>query len=355
MAPGTEPGKAGGTSPFTAGCRTGILPGRIAPEERLSHEQSPSRATLFAAFAAIYIIWGSTYLAIRFAIDTMPPFLMAGFRFLIAGSLMYGWAVLRHGARPERAHWMAAAVTGALLLMGGNGAVVWAEQRVPSGVAALMVAITPCWMVLIDWLRPGGTRPAGQVVMGLGLGLGGIALLVGPQSLMGGEPVDPVGALVLMGGTLCWASGSIYSRHARFASTPSLAAGMQMLVGGTILVAAGLLTHELPRLHPSLVSTKSVLAFAYLITFGAIVGYSAYIFLLRHSTPARVSTYAYVNPVVAVLLGWALAGEPLSARMGVAALIIVGGVALITLSRQPRSGPGPSPATSGLARRAAGG
>jgi len=332
------------------------LPRRFHPwrHELKSGPAHASRARLIAAFAAVYIIWGSTYLAIRFAIETMPPFLMAGVRFLTAGSLLYGWSVLRAGARPERAHWMAAAVTGALLLMGGNGAVVWAEQRVPSGVAALMVALTPCWMVLIDWLRPGGIRPTGRTVAGLLLGLGGIGLLVGPQPLMGGEPVDPVGAIVLMLGSLCWASGSIYSRHARFAATPALAAGMQMLTGGSILVLAGLIAGEPAQLHPSLFSLKSLLSFAYLITFGAIVAYSAYTYLLRHSTPARASTYAYVNPVVAVVLGWALAGESLSPRMGIAALVIVGGVALITLSRPPRGVAGRSPAASGAARRAAG-
>jgi len=310
-----------------------------------------TRTSLIAAFAAVYIVWGSTYLAIRFAIETIPPFLMAGVRFLVAGTLMYGWAVLRRGVRPRREQWIAAAVTGTLLLMGGNGGVTWAEQRVPSGVAALMVAIVPCWMVLIDWLRPGGTRPSGRIVLGLLLGLGGIALLVGPESLMGGERIDPVGALALVIATLSWASGSIYSRYARFSATPFLAAGMQMLVGGSVLVIAGLLTNELPRVHPAAISVGSALSLGYLILVGAIVGYSAYLYLLRHSTPARASTYAYVNPIVAVLLGWALADEPLTPRMGVAAAVIVGGVALITIARQPRSAPGPAPSAAGLGDR----
>ncbi len=324
--------------------------------QNLTTEQaSAARTTLIAAFAAVYIVWGSTYLAIRFAIDTIPPFLMAGIRFVVAGTLMYAWAVLRRGARPRREQWIAAAVTGTLLLMGGNGGVTWAEQRVPSGVAALMVAIVPCWMVLIDWLRPGGTRPTGRILMGLLLGLGGIALLVGPESLMGGERIDPLGALALVIATLSWASGSIYSRQARFTATPFLAAGMQMLVGGSVLIIAGLLTNELPRVHPSAISLKSVLSLVYLILVGAIVGYSAYLYLLRHSTPAKAATYAYVNPVVAVILGWAFAGESLTPRMGIAAAVIVGGVALITIARQPRAAPAPAPSAAGLADPAADG
>jgi drug/metabolite transporter (DMT)-like permease len=303
-----------------------------------------------AAFAAVYLIWGSTYLGIRFAIETLPPFLMAGTRFVIAGLLIYGWAQLRRPSRPTRAQWLSALVIGTLLLMGGNGAVTWAEQRIPSGVAALMVAITPCWMVLLEWLRPGGTRPTLQIVAGLVLGLGGIALLVGPQSLMGGERIDPVGAGVLVLGSLSWATGSIYSKQARVPGGPFVATGMQMLCGGVMLLLLGVLTGDIGRLDLAGVSARSVLAFLYLITFGAIVGYSAYIWLLRVSTPARVSTYAYVNPVVAVLLGWAFAGEPLTARMGLAALVIIAGVALITLSHVPRSVPGPSPGTSGAER-----
>ena len=294
------------------------------------------RGKLIAAFLAVYIIWGSTFLAIRFAIETLPPFLMAGVRFLIAGALLYGWSRLRGAVRPTRAEWVAAGVVGTLLLMGGNGAVVWAEQRVPSGVAALLVAVTPCWMVLIDWLRRGGTRPGAQVGVGLLLGLAGLVLLVGPASLVGAGAVDLVGAGVLMLGALSWSIGSIYSRHAAFPSTPLLATGMQMLVGGTVLVLAGTLAGEATAIAWDAITLKSVAALLYLIVFGAIVGYSAYVWLLRVTTPALAGTYAYVNPVVAVLLGWALADEPLTPRMLLAAAVIIGGVALITLA--PKSG-----------------
>lgn len=303
-----------------------------------------SRAKLFAAFGALYIIWGSTYLAIRFAIETLPPFLMAGIRFTIAGALLYAWSRMRGAAKPERAHWVSCAIVGTLLLVGGNGAVVWAEQTVPSGLVALLIAIVPCWMVLIEWLRPGGTRPTRRILAGLVLGLAGLVMLVGPDALMGGGSVDPVGAIVVALGSLSWAAGSIYSRQADMPKRPRLATGMQMLAGGAGLLIVGVVADEVPKLQVEAVSLRSVLALVYLILFGAIIAYSAYIWLLQVSTPARVSTYAYVNPVVAVILGWALAGEELSARMLVAAAVIVAGVAMITLGgRRPEEDPGCRP------------
>ncbi len=258
---------------------------------------------------------------------------MAGLRFVLAGSLIVAWARLRGAAWPDREHWRSAAVIGVLMLMGGNGAVTWSVQRLPTGVAALMVAITPCWMVLLDWLRPRGERPRALVVAGLALGMGGIALLVGPDQLMGGGRVDPLGALALMLGSVSWSVGSIYSRHASLPRSAMLGTGMQMLCGGGALLLLAGLTGEMVQVHPGGVSAKSVVSFFYLVFFGAIIGYSAYIWLLRVTSPARVATYAYVNPVVAVLLGWLLGGEVLTARIGLAAAVILAGVALITLSR----------------------
>lgn len=312
-----------------------------------SGDARASKAQLIAAFAATWLIWGSTYLGIRFAIETMPPFLMAGSRFLIAGGIILVWARWRTGERTSPAQWRSAAIIGTLLLMGGNGAVTWAEQRVPSGVAALMVAITPCLIVLLDWLRPRGTRPTGQTVAGLVLGLAGVALLIGPDSLLGGGRIDPLGAAVLFAGSLSWSSGSIYARHAPAPRAPLLFTGMQMLCGGTVLTLAGLLAGEAGRVDLAGISLKSFLSFAYLIVFGAIVGYTAYIWLMRVTTPARATTYAYVNPVVAVLLGWMFAGESLTGRMLVAAAVIIAGVALISgvsqaqarRDRPPSTGP----------------
>jgi drug/metabolite transporter (DMT)-like permease len=218
-----------------------------------------------------------------------------------------------------------------LLLLGGNGLVVWAEQRVPSGTAALVVGIVPCFMVLLDWLRPGGVLPTARVVTGLVLGLGGLVWLVGPDTVMGGGRVDFLGAVALVLASLSWAMGSIYSRHAAMPS-PFLSSGMQMLAGGGALLVLGVALGEPWAFDAAAVTARSVLGWVYLIVFGSIVGFSAYIWLLRVSTAARVSTYAYVNPVVAVLLGWALADEALTLRILIAAAVIVSGVILITLT-----------------------
>ena len=297
----------------------------------------PVRGRVIAAFAAVYIIWGSTYLAIAFAIETLPPFLMAAVRFLIAGAILFAWSMTHSQRPPTLREWKAAVIVGGLLLLGGNGAVVWAEQTVPSGIAALLVAGTPCWMVLLEWLWKGSARPGARTATGLLLGFGGIALLVGPSVISDAAAIDPVGASVLLLGSLSWAVGSIYSRHAPRPHGALMSTGMQMLMGGSLLFLAGTLTGEWSRADLGEVSLKSALALGYLIVFGAIIGYSAYVWLLRVSTPARVSTYAYVNPIVAVLLGWALAGETFTLRMAVAAAIIVAGVALITLEEHTRA------------------
>jgi len=296
------------------------------------------RFRLLAAFAAVYVIWGSTYLAIRFAIETLPPFVMAGARFLLAGAVLYIWARWRGAARPSPVSWIPAFVVGALLLVGGNGGVVWAEQRVPSGLTALLVATQPFWIVLFDWLRPAGSRPSGAVVAGLVFGFIGAGLLVSPSDLVGAGRVDPLGAVVLTIACVSWAAGSLYTaRGVRGPGSAILSIGMQMLAGGLLFLVLATLVGEWPRLDPATVSTKSILAFLYLVFFGALIGYSAYIYLLRHTAPARASTYAYVNPVIAVFLGWALGGEPLTGRVVLAMLAIVGAVAMITRHR-PASG-----------------
>lgn len=291
-----------------------------------------STMSVVAAFAAVYLIWGSTYLGIRYAIETIPPFLMAGVRVLIAGGILYVWARRRGAPRPTRVEWRAAAVIGVLLLTIGNGAVTWAEQYVASGVAALLVAIVPFWMVLFEWLRPGGVRPTLAVIVGLVMGFGGLGLLIGPGEA-GGTAVHLVGAAVLVSGSIAWAAGSIYSRTAPLPSSPILSTAMEMLAGGVALVVLGLAAGEGVQLELARVSPQSLLALFYLIVFGSLIGYTAYVWLLQVSTPARVSTYAYVNPVVAVFLGWALAGEPLTPRVLIATAVIVGSVVVITLSR----------------------
>jgi drug/metabolite transporter (DMT)-like permease len=294
---------------------------------------APSRFALAVAFAIVYVIWGSTFLAILFAIQTLPPFLMASARFLVAGSLLYAWSRLVNGAAaPTLTNWRATAVVGVLLLLGGNGLLVWSEQRIPSGVAALLVGTVPCFMVLIDWLRPGGSRPTGLVIAGLFLGLLGLAWFVGPDALLGGGRADLIGAVVVVVGSFSWALGSVYSRHAATPPSPFLSTAMQMLGGGAALLVLSVMLGEPWAFDASGVSLRSALGLLYLVLFGSIVAFSAYIWLLRVSTPTRVSTYAYVNPVIAVILGWALAGEALTTRMIIAAAVIVSGVALITLA-----------------------
>lgn len=302
---------------------------------------SSSRIRLLTAFTAVYLIWGSTYLAIRFAIETIPPFLMAGIRFTVAGAFLYAVMRLRGARRPAAGHWISAAIVGALLLVGGNGGVVWAEQTVPSGLAALLVATEPLWVVLIDWARPRGMRPKRGEMAGLLLGFVGVAVLVSPADLLGGAlEVDPVGASVLVLASLSWAIGSVYSRHTPAPESPLMMTGMKMLMGGLFLVALGTVSGEWARLDPTSISLKSWLAFAYLVVFGAVIGFTAYIWLLRNTTLARASTYAYVNPVVAVMLGWVLAGEPLNSRVILAAGIIVVGVVVVVWSHRQEMGSG---------------
>jgi drug/metabolite transporter (DMT)-like permease len=294
---------------------------------------SPSRLALVSAFAIVYLVWGSTYLAILFAIDTLPPFLMASARFAIAGAMLYGWSRTIGGAvAPTGAEWRATAIVGVLLLLGGNGLVVWSEQRIPSGVAALLVGTVPCFMVLLDWLRANGQRPTGRVVAGLALGLLGLLWLVGPDSVMGGGRADLLGAAALVLASFWWAYGSIWSRQAPMPASPFLSTAMQMLAASVALLGVSIVLGEPWHFDPRAVSLRSWLGFVYLVVFGSLIAFSAYVWLLRASTPARVSTYAYVNPVVAVLLGAAFAGEALTMRMIVAAIVIVSGVALITLA-----------------------
>jgi drug/metabolite transporter (DMT)-like permease len=297
------------------------------------NQKHAPRAEIMAAFASIYVIWGSTYLAIRYAIQTIPPFLMGGLRFLISGALLYAWARTRGASRPTRLHWRNAVIAGGFLLVGGNGAVMWAEQVVPSGLTALLVSILPFWLVIIEWVRPPRTRPTAAVLVGLVLGFVGIVVLVGPGNVGGNGVVSPIGALVLILGSLSWAIGSFWSRDAKLPESGILTTGMEMLGGGVLLIIVGALTNEFAHLDVHAISRPSAIGFGYLIVFGSLLGFTSYIWLLDKVSPARLGTYAYVNPIVAVLLGWAIAGETLSVRTGVAAAIVICAVALITTAR----------------------
>jgi drug/metabolite transporter (DMT)-like permease len=282
-----------------------------------------------AALGAVYLIWGSTYLAIRFAIETIPPFLMASLRYLTAGAILYAWSRLRGAPRPALAHWRPAVILGGLLLLLGNGGVVWAEQRVSSGLVALLVSTEPLWIVLFGWMRDHG-RPPGRVLLGLLLGFTGLVLLVRPSSSGG---IYPFGVAAVLVASVSWAWGSLYGQRAKLPASPLLGTAMQMLGGGGLLLLASALTGEPARFHLAAVSAKSVLSLAYLAVFGALIAFTAYVWLLKAAPPVLVSTYAYVNPLVAVFLGWAVAGEPITRGTLIAAAVILAGVALISSAR----------------------
>lgn len=284
---------------------------------------------LFLAFAAVYVIWGSTYLGMAVGIESFPPLLLPAFRHLFAGLVLYPVLRWKTGIRPTPGQWRTAITTGILLLLVGNGGVCMAERTVPSGVAALLVAMVSFWMVLMDWLRPGGHRPTPRVVASLVMGFGGLVVLVGPAHLGGSERVDPIGAGILVVGSFCWAWGSIYSKHNDLPSSPMLGVAMQSLAGGAALWIVGLVAGEGRQLHLAAVSARSWIALAYLIVFGSGVGFTAYVYILKKSTAARVGTYAFVNPVVALFLGWLLAGEAITLRTALAAAVILTAVLLV--------------------------
>jgi len=290
------------------------------------------------ALAVVYVVWGSTYLAIRFAIETLPTFTMAGMRYLIAGGVLYAWARARGAPRPATRHWRPSLAIGALLLLGGNGGVVWAEHRIPSGVAALLVAVEPVWIALLAPLIQRTRRSGARVFGGLVAGLAGVAVLViDPRGGLDPTSVDPLGALVVVIAALSWAVGSLYATRAELPQTPALATGMQMLAGGGALLAFGAVQGELGQLATVEISTRSLLAFAYLVVLGSIVAFTAYSYLLRTARPMVVATYAFVNPVVAVLLGWWLAGEPLTWRVAAAGALILAALGLIFSEPAPAS------------------
>ncbi len=288
-----------------------------------------------AALLAVYFFWGGTYLAMRFAVETLPPFTLAGIRFVTAGGLLYCWQLAQGAERPTAGHWKGAAVVGVLMLTGGNGGVVWAEQTVPSGLAAIIVATVPLWMAVLAWLWQGGDRPGGLVAGGLALGFAGTVLLVGNAG--GAADVPWTGYAVLLGAAAAWAAGSLYSRVAPLPAAPLTAIALQMLTGGAGCLLLGLAAGEWSGLTVAQVSLRSALSLGYLIVFGSLVGFSAYIWLLKAADPVLVSTYAYVNPVVAVALGWLLAGERLTGKDAAAAALIVLAVVVITRARYRRA------------------
>jgi len=304
--------------------------------------QTAPASLLVAAFAAVYLVWGSTYLAIRVAVESLPPFLMAATRFFVAGSILL--LVLRSlgSPWPTRRHWINGAGIGTLLLLGGAGTVGWAEQTVASGLAALIVATTPLWFVILEWLPPWRRRPAASTLVGLAIGFCGVALLVAPMktgnlATDAAQPASSIGGIIaLLFACLSWATGSLIQRRLNQHASPWMNAAVQMICGSAALLLAATISGEWDRLQLDSLPWRSTAALAYLIVFGSWIGFGAYVWLLKHSTPARVSTYAYVNPLIAVWLGWFFLNEPVTARIAWAATVIVGGVLIVQWPRRPQ-------------------
>jgi drug/metabolite transporter (DMT)-like permease len=290
-----------------------------------------SQTSIILALSAVYVFWGGTYLAMKIAIETIPPFIMGGTRFLTAGLLVYIWEIYKGQKPPEKSHWLYASLLGILMLLIGQGGIIWAQQYVPSGVAAIIFATVPLWMTLISWVCQGAQRPNNLVIFGLFLGFFGIVLQV-KNSLLGVDINSNhwVGYIVLILAAVSWAWGSVYSRVFRLPASPLMSIALQMLTGGTFYIVVSLLKGEWKQFEVLSISLGSMLSLGYLILFGSIIGFSAYIWLLKVADPTMVSTYAYVNPVVAVFLGCTLAGEPLTLNDAVVAMLILTSVVIIS-------------------------
>jgi drug/metabolite transporter (DMT)-like permease len=307
-------------------------PTAIKPEvqvEPLLSEKHRTTIKFVLAFAAIYLIWGSTFLAIRFAIETLPGMLMAAVRFIVSGATLCIWARCQGARLEEGSPRRASFISALLLLLLGHGSVVLAIHWVPSGLAALLISTTPLWVALFEWAAPGGKRPGGRVTAGILMSFLGILILIGVGDLKGSGSIDVFGAVILVLSSISWAIGTIYSRSVKVSTSPLMTSGMQMLWGGALLFVAAMVNGDLRHFNLMAVSFRSVAALLYLIVFGSIIAFTSYSWLIRKTSPSRVITSAYVNPVVAVLLG-AAAGEPLTYRMMLALLTIVLGVFVTT-------------------------
>jgi drug/metabolite transporter (DMT)-like permease len=295
-------------------------------------EYRASLPAIWSALIVVYLIWGSTYLAIRYAVETTPPFLMAAVRFLISGGFLYTLRRCKGDPRPEAVEWRSAAIIGIFLLVGGNGGVAWAEQFVTSSLAALLVATVPLWMVLIDTFRPAGKRPGLAAVVGILIGFVGVVLLIGAAA-SSADAANISGATALLFASLSWATGSIYGKSARLPASQLLGTGMQMLAGGMALMLLAIVRGEWSGFEMAAVSPRSALALAYLTVIGS-SAFVAYVWLLRVAPIPLVATYAYVNPLVAVLLGYFLAQESMTVHTLLAAGLIIGSVVLVSTPRR---------------------
>jgi len=292
------------------------------------------KSKIWLALLALYIVWGSTYLGIKFAIETIPPFFHAGIRFLISGLILVIWQRAAGHDMPTRKQWVSMAIIGTLLLLGGNGLVSWAEQFIPSGIAALVIASIPMFLVIGEAIRPNGIKPNWQGIVGLLIGFLGIFILIGPAEISGSATkFDPFGVMAILFACLFWAIGSIYSKTADLPKSSLMNTGAQMLMGSIGLFIVSLVTGELNGWDVTAVSARSLYGLSYLIFVGSLVGFASYGWLLQNAPISLVSTYAYVNPIIAVLLGAWFANEKLEPRIWLAAGIIIGSVIFINSTR----------------------
>lgn len=286
------------------------------------------------AYAIIYLVWGSTYLAIRVGVLEMPPLLMAAIRFLIAGVLLYGWTVLRGERQPTARQWASISLLALLIFLVDYGLVFWAEQRVPSGVTAIMMATISAFMALSEIVFLRTQKLTLRLSVALLIGLGGIAVLVSRSLDLGGAPIDRLGAIALLVGALAWAVAAVFARTQPLPESKFLSSGAQMLVGGGMLAVASFALGEFQDFHPAAISLGAWFSLLYLIVPGSIIAFTAYVWLLHRDSPTRVGTYAYVNPVVAVLVGYAFGGEALGLRTVLGALLVLVSVAMITMAKK---------------------
>ena len=294
-------------------------------------KEKKSETILLLAFVAVYVLWGSTYLALHFVLESMPPFLMAAFRFITAGSIMLLFAKLNKHSWPAKDEIKNAAIIGFLLLVLGNGGVVWAQQYISSGITALMVTIEPVWVVLLLWLRNSKNKPSPIVWIGIFMGIAGIIVLVGPSGFGSLEQLNPFAVIALLISSVSWALGSVYALRAKLPSSPAMSTGFQMLAAGICLFLVGTGRSEWTTFELSEITNNSILGFLYLIIFGSLIGFTSYSYIVKHASPTSVSTYAYVNPVIAVFLGWWIGNERVGAQTLIAASLLVSAVVLIIM------------------------
>jgi len=297
--------------------------------------QRPAWKTLLA-FAIIYFVWGSTFLAIRIGVREVPPFLLAAMRFLVAGLVLYGWMLARGERSPTGRQWMTALLLAVLIFVLDYGLLFWAEQRVPSGIAAVMMATIPVFMALSEIIILRTQRLTVRLALALSIGIGGVAVLMSRSLNLGGAPIDGAGAVALIIASISWSIASVLTRKLPLPSSKVMSSGAQMLAGGVLLALTAAALGEFRDFHPSTVSRAAWLSLLYLIVAGSIVAFTAYVWLIHHESPTKVGTYAYVNPVVAVLVGYFLGGESLGSRTILGTLFVLISVVVITTRRAPK-------------------